>query len=105
MAISAATAAWHDILERVNRWRLSARSAAARRRRRAARDWRQTAETVVNAAQGFEGPLGVRVEDKRQGPPKLHDLPSLQKLCGARFGWPASKTRAVAQALYEDQGK
>ena len=66
---------------------------------------REIAETVVNAAQGFEGPLGVRVEDKRQGPPKLHDLPSLQKLCGSRFGWPASKTLAVAQELYDGQGK
>jgi DNA topoisomerase III len=66
---------------------------------------REAAETVVNAAQGFEGPLGVRVEDKRQGPPKLHDLPSLQKLCGSRFGWPASKTLAVAQELYDGQGK
>src|SRR5467141_986104 len=66
---------------------------------------RETAETVVNAAQGFEGPLGVRVDDKRQGPPKLHDLPSLQKLCGSRFGWPASKTLEVAQELYDGQGK
>ncbi len=66
---------------------------------------RALAETVVDAAQGFEGPLGVRVEDKRQGPPKLHDLPSLQKLCGSRFGWPASKTLAVAQELYDGQGK
>jgi DNA topoisomerase-3 len=47
----------------------------------------------------------VRVEDKRQGPPKLHDLPSLQKLCGSRFGWPASKTLEVAQELYDGQGK
>jgi DNA topoisomerase-3 len=47
----------------------------------------------------------VRVEEKRQGPPKLHDLPSLQKLCGARFGWSASKTLEVAQALYDGQGK
>ena len=61
----------------------------------------EAAETVVNAAQGFEGPLGVRVEDKRQGSPKLHDLPSLQKLCSSRFGWPASKTLEVAQELYE----
>ena len=50
-------------------------------------------------------PLAVRVEDKRQGPPKLHDLPSLQKLCGSRFGWPASKTLEVAQELYDGQGK
>jgi DNA topoisomerase IA len=47
----------------------------------------------------------VRVEDKRQGPPKLHDLPSLHKLCGSRFGWSASKTLDVAQELYDGQGK
>ena len=47
----------------------------------------------------------MRVEDKRQGPPKLHDLPSLQKLCGSRFGWPASKTLEVAQEIYDGQGK
>src|SRR6188472_2021573 len=66
---------------------------------------REIAETVVNAAQDFEGALGVRVEAKRQGPPKLHDLPSLQKLCGSRFGWPASKTLEIAQELYDGQGK
>src|SRR5664279_4577200 len=66
---------------------------------------REVAEKVVEAAQGFEGALGVRVEDKRQGPPKLHDLPSLQKLCSSRFGWPASKTLAMAQELYDGQGK
>jgi DNA topoisomerase-3 len=62
---------------------------------------REIAEAVVKAAEGFEGPLAVRVEDKRQGPPKLHDLPSLQKLCGSRFGWSASKTLEVAQELYD----
>ena len=66
---------------------------------------REVAQDVVNAAQGFDGALAVRVEDKRQGPPKLHDLPSLQKLCGSRFGWPASKTLEVAQELYDGQGK
>src|SRR5260370_324509 len=66
---------------------------------------RELAQEVVEAAQGFEGALAVRVEDKRQGPPKLHDLPSLQKLCGSRFGWSASKTLEVAQELYDGQGK
>ena len=66
---------------------------------------REVAQAVVEAAQGFEGALGVRVEDKRQGPPKLHDLPSLQKLCSSRFGWPAGKTLEVAQELYDGQGK
>src|ERR1700719_2660490 len=66
---------------------------------------RKVAETVIKAAAGFEGALAVRVEDKRQVPPKLHDLPSLQKLCGSRFGWSASKTLEVAQELYDGQGK
>src|SRR6266481_1280030 len=66
---------------------------------------REVAQEVVKAARGFEGPLGVRVEEKRQGPPKLHDLPSLQKFCSSRFGWPAAKTLEVAQELYDGQGK
>ena len=66
---------------------------------------RAKAEAVVEAAREFEGPLGVRVEDKRQRPPRLHDLPSLQKLCSSRFGWTASKTLEVAQELYDGEGK
>ena len=66
---------------------------------------RDIAEGVVRAAEGFTGPLSVRVEEKRQGPPKLHDLPSLQKLCASRFGWPAAKTLEIAQELYDGQGK
>jgi len=66
---------------------------------------RERAQEVLDAAQGFTGALAVRIEDKRQGPPKLHDLPSLQKLCGSRFGWSASKTLEVAQELYDGQGK
>ncbi|MGZ0189126.1 MAG: DNA topoisomerase, partial [Alphaproteobacteria bacterium] len=66
---------------------------------------RELAESVVEAAQAFEGPLNVRVEDKRRGPPKLHDLPSLQKYCSSRFGWSAAKTLDVAQELYDGQGK
>src|SRR5256884_8075560 len=66
---------------------------------------REIAQQIADAARDFEGALTVRVEDKRQGPPKLHDLPSLQKLCGSRFGWPASKTLEVAQELYDGQGK
>ena len=66
---------------------------------------RKDAEAVAEAARDFAGPLGVRVEDKRQRPPKLHDLPSLQKLCSARFGWSASRTLEVAQELYDGAGK
>jgi DNA topoisomerase-3 len=45
----------------------------------------------------------VRVEDKWRGLPKLHDLPSLQILCGSRFGRSAGKTLEVAQELYDRQ--
>ncbi len=66
---------------------------------------REDADLVVKAAADFKGALGVRVEDKKQGPPKLHDLPSLQKLCSSRFGWSAAKTLEIAQELYDGQGK
>jgi len=66
---------------------------------------RADAEAIAALAQGFAGPLAVEVADKRQGPPRLHDLPSLQRLCGSRFGWSAAKTLEVAQALYDGQGK
>ncbi|MBB5694671.1 type IA DNA topoisomerase [Muricoccus pecuniae] len=66
---------------------------------------REDAEAVAALAEGFEGPLSVKVEDKRQSPPRLHDLPSLQKLCGSRFGWSAARTLEVAQQLYDGEGK
>ena len=66
---------------------------------------RERAQAVVEAARDFEGALRVRVESRRQRPPRLHDLPSLQKLASARFGWPASKTLEVAQELYDGAGK
>ena len=66
---------------------------------------RERAQVVVEAARDFEGALRVRVESRRQRPPRLHDLPSLQKLASVRFGWPASKTLEVAQELYDGAGK
>src|ERR1700716_780826 len=44
---------------------------------------REIAEDVVKAARDFAGAIAVRVEDKRQGTPKRHDLRSLQKLCAS----------------------
>jgi len=66
---------------------------------------RADAEAVAALAQDFAGPIAVKVQDKRQGPPRLHDLPGLQRLCGSRFGWSAAKTLEVAQELYDGQGK
>lgn len=66
---------------------------------------RAAAEAIARAADNHRGPLTVTVEEKRQAPPKLYDLPSLQKTCGQRWGWTADRTLAVAQELYDGDGK
>ncbi|WP_207485670.1 DNA topoisomerase [Arenibaculum pallidiluteum] len=66
---------------------------------------RARAEAIARAAEGHQGPLGVAVEDRRQAPPRLFDLPALQKTCGQRWGWTAERTLAVAQELYDGEGK
>ena len=66
---------------------------------------RARAEAIAKAAANARGPLGVTVEHRRQAPPRLFDLPSLQKTCGQRWGWTADKTLAVAQELYDGDGK
>ncbi len=66
---------------------------------------RAAAEAVAKLADGHAGPLAVKVEEKRQAPPRLHDLPSLQKLCASRFGWSAARTLEVAQELYDGSAK
>src|SRR3954470_19031933 len=66
---------------------------------------RPRAEAIARAAAGHTGPLGVSVEHRHQGPPRLFDLPALQKTCGQRWGWNADKTLSVAQELYDGDGK
>jgi len=66
---------------------------------------RPQADVIATAAEGFCGPLSVKVEARRQAPPRLFDLPALQKTCGQRWGWTAEKTLAVAQELYDGEGK
>jgi DNA topoisomerase III len=66
---------------------------------------RAVAEAIAKAATGHTGPLAVSVENRRQAPPRLFDLPSLQKTCGQRWGWTADKTLAIAQAIYDGEGK
>ena len=66
---------------------------------------RAVAEAVARLADGATDPVAVKVEEKRQAPPRLHDLPSLQKLCASRFGWSAAHTLEVAQELYDGSGK
>ena len=66
---------------------------------------RAVAEFIARAAAKHTGPLAVSVEHRRQAPPRLFDLPSLQKVCGQRWGWTADKTLSVAQELYDGEGK
>lgn len=66
---------------------------------------RATAETIAKAASKYTGPISVTVEERRQAPPRLYDLPALQRTCGQRWGWTADKTLAVAQELYDGDGK
>ena len=66
---------------------------------------RVAAEAIAVLTNRYAGPLLVTVEDKRQSPPRLHDLPSLQKLCASRFGWSAARTLEVAQELYDGRAK
>ena len=66
---------------------------------------RSVADGIAKAAAKYQGPLGVVVEERRQVPPRLYDLPSLQKTCGQRWGWGADKTLSIAQALYDGEGK
>jgi DNA topoisomerase III len=63
------------------------------------------AEAIARAAIDYKGPLAVSVRHRRQGPPRLFDLPALQKTCGRRWGWNADKTLSVAQELYDGDGK
>ena len=66
---------------------------------------RAVAEAIAKAAARHTGPLAVSVEHRRQAPPRLFDLPSLQKTCGQRWGWTADKTLSIAQELYDGDGK
>lgn len=66
---------------------------------------RPKAESIARSAQNFTGPISLSVEERRRAPPKLFDLPALQKLCGQRWGWNADKTLSVAQELYDGDGK
>ncbi len=61
---------------------------------------RAAAERIAAAAEGFSGPLAVERHQRRRRPPRLLDLPALQKRCGS-WGWSADKTLTEAQALYE----
>ncbi len=63
------------------------------------------AEQIRAAVEGFQGPLKAEKKIKRTKPPRLLDLPELQKICARRWGWSADKTLNIAQELYDGEGK
>jgi DNA topoisomerase III len=66
---------------------------------------RAVADLIAKAATDHRGPLGVSVEHCRQAPPRLFDLPALQKTCAQKWSWTADRTLATAQELYDGDGK
>jgi DNA topoisomerase-3 len=54
-----------------------------------------------DTAAGDARVVSVRAKTVREPPPQLFDLTSLQRTANRRFGWSASRTLELAQALYE----
>jgi len=62
---------------------------------------RVTADDLAAAASTWRGPVAVRHEAKARQPPRPADLPTLQKRASSLWGWKASRTLEVLQALYD----
>ncbi len=63
---------------------------------------KEEAEAIAAQVRGKPARVSsVRVEEKRQPPPYLYDLTTLQREANARFGLTAAKTLETAQSLYE----
>lgn len=62
---------------------------------------REEAQKIADAVSGHKGSVVKEKAVKKRKPPRLMDLPQLQKTCGSRWAWSATKTLEVAQALYD----
>ena len=60
----------------------------------------EDAAAIADGLQSWTGKVAVKKEQKKQKPPALMDLPTLQQRA-SRWGWSAKRTLDVAQALYE----
>ena len=59
-------------------------------------------EELLAKIKGQEGTIAeVKTEAKKEPPPLAYDLTELQRDGNRRYGWPAQKTLAVLQDLYE----
>ncbi len=65
---------------------------------------KKTADAIAKAVKGKTGTVSkVLSEDKRELPPPLFDLTSLQREANKRLGFTADRTLKTAQALYEQR--
>jgi DNA topoisomerase-3 len=64
---------------------------------------REVAEGLRAAVEGYSGDLISNAQKKKQSPPKLFDLTSLQSAASSKFNWTGAKTLEIAQSLYSDR--
>jgi len=65
-------------------------------------DSKEQADAIAEKVRHQPGVVeSVITEEKRQLPPQLFDLTELQRECNRRLSFPAQKTLAIAQSLYE----
>lgn len=66
----------------------------------------KAADELLDQLKGETSPgevLSVKTEKKSEAPPLLFSLTDLQQEANNRFGFPAKKTLAIAQTLYQDR--
>ncbi len=62
----------------------------------------ETAKQIAAQVKGKQGIIhDVQVENKKELPPQLYDLTSLQREANKKYGFTADKTLKIAQELYE----
>lgn len=70
--------------------------------KRAERIWdREQAEAIVARCTGKTAEVTEKRKPRKQTPPLLYDLTSLQREANGRFGFSARRTLQIAQSLYE----
>lgn len=62
---------------------------------------REEAEAIIAKIHNAQGPISVKTEKKRKGPPRPYSLSDLQGDANQRFNLSAAQTLEIAQALYE----
>lgn len=58
---------------------------------------------MARRVNGLNAPVIVEAQDRRERPPTLFESSSLQIRAYNLWGWPAERTEAVAQALYDER--